>query len=102
MPAPESLRVLVTGATGFVGFHTAMALHAAGHELRFLVRSEQEESQPSVAVDGTMALLAALKTARLLGATGAQPLAYATSADGDPNRHPGQLTVGYLAAAIYG
>lgn len=33
------LRVMVTGATGFVGFHTARALHQAGHELRLLVRS---------------------------------------------------------------
>jgi len=33
------MRVMVTGATGFVGFHTAMALHAAGHELCLLVRS---------------------------------------------------------------
>jgi nucleoside-diphosphate-sugar epimerase len=33
------LRVLVTGGTGFVGFHTAKVLHEAGHEVRLLVRS---------------------------------------------------------------
>lgn len=32
------MRVLVTGATGFVGSHSAAALAAAGHELRLLVR----------------------------------------------------------------
>lgn len=33
------MRVMVTGGTGFVGFHTVRALHAAGHEPRLLVRS---------------------------------------------------------------
>lgn len=32
------MRVFVTGATGFVGSHVAAALHAAGAELRLLVR----------------------------------------------------------------
>jgi nucleoside-diphosphate-sugar epimerase len=32
------MRVLVTGATGFVGGHTSKALSDAGHELRVLVR----------------------------------------------------------------
>lgn len=37
-PRDGALRVMVTGATGFVGLHTARALAAAGHELRLLVR----------------------------------------------------------------
>jgi len=35
------MKVLVTGATGFVGAHTALALLEAGHELRLLVRDRQ-------------------------------------------------------------
>jgi dihydroflavonol-4-reductase len=35
----SGLRVMVTGGTGFVGFHTARALHEAGHSVRLLVRS---------------------------------------------------------------
>ena len=34
------MKVLVTGATGFVGSHTAKALKEAGHQLCILVRSE--------------------------------------------------------------
>ena len=33
------MKVLVTGATGFVGSHTVAALAAAGHEVRVLVRN---------------------------------------------------------------
>ncbi|MDX1736518.1 MAG: SDR family NAD(P)-dependent oxidoreductase, partial [Halioglobus sp.] len=33
------MRVMVTGGTGFVGYHTALALLGAGHEVSLLVRS---------------------------------------------------------------
>lgn len=33
------MRVLVTGATGFIGSHTAAAVSAAGHDVRVLVRN---------------------------------------------------------------
>lgn len=33
------MRVMITGATGFVGYHTALALLDAGHEVSLLVRS---------------------------------------------------------------
>ena len=39
------MRALVTGATGFVGFHTAAALRAAGHEVRALVRSPEKAAR---------------------------------------------------------
>jgi dihydroflavonol-4-reductase len=35
------MKVFCTGATGFVGAHSALALLAAGHELQLLVRNEQ-------------------------------------------------------------
>lgn len=33
------MRVMITGATGFIGYHTARALMAAGHEVSLLVRN---------------------------------------------------------------
>ncbi len=36
------MRALVTGATGFVGLHTARALRDRGHSLRVLVRSREK------------------------------------------------------------
>ena len=36
------MKILVTGATGFVGFHTARALLARGHAVRALVRSAEK------------------------------------------------------------
>ena len=33
------MRVMVTGGTGFVGYHTVLALLGAGHEVSLLVRS---------------------------------------------------------------
>ncbi|MEX0782814.1 MAG: SDR family NAD(P)-dependent oxidoreductase [Dehalococcoidia bacterium] len=36
------MRILVTGATGFVGCHAAAALVRAGHDLRLLVRSPEK------------------------------------------------------------
>ena len=36
------LTVMITGATGFVGFHAARTLHAAGHRIRALVRNPEK------------------------------------------------------------
>lgn len=36
------MRVLVTGATGFIGYHTAKRLRAEGHSVRALVRSPEK------------------------------------------------------------
>lgn len=36
------MRIMITGGTGFVGYHTASALLDAGHELSLLVRSEDK------------------------------------------------------------
>ena len=36
------MHVFVTGATGFIGFHTVMALTAAGHTVRFGIRNVEK------------------------------------------------------------
>ena len=53
------MRVLVTGATGFVGSHTAAAIAAAGHELRLLVR-DRAKAKRVLAVHGLGAVDLAL------------------------------------------
>ena len=36
------MRVMVTGATGFIGYHTTLALLEAGHEVSLLVRNPEK------------------------------------------------------------
>ncbi len=36
------MRVMITGGTGFVGYHTTRAFMAAGHEVCLLIRSEEK------------------------------------------------------------
>jgi nucleoside-diphosphate-sugar epimerase len=36
------MRVMITGGTGFIGYHSVTALLDAGHEVRLLVRSEEK------------------------------------------------------------
>ena len=36
------MRVLITGGTGFIGYHTAQALQDAGHRVRLLVRDKDK------------------------------------------------------------
>lgn len=44
------MKVLVTGASGFVGAHSAAALQADGHELRLLVRNRDKARRIGAAV----------------------------------------------------
>ncbi len=36
------MRVMITGGTGFIGYHTARALTGAGHQVRLLVRNKDK------------------------------------------------------------
>jgi nucleoside-diphosphate-sugar epimerase len=44
------MKVLVTGGTGFVGAHSAAALHTAGHAVRLLVRDPAKAARVGAAV----------------------------------------------------
>ena len=46
------MKVLVTGATGFVGSHLVAALVAAGHDVRAMTRRPENYPGPAVAVAG--------------------------------------------------
>src|SRR5688572_4710009 len=46
------MKVLVTGATGFVGAHLVAALAGAGHDVRAMTRRPQSYRGPAVAVAG--------------------------------------------------
>jgi nucleoside-diphosphate-sugar epimerase len=45
------MHVFVTGATGFIGFHTVLALHAAGHTVRLGVRNPEKMRKLFAAYD---------------------------------------------------
>jgi nucleoside-diphosphate-sugar epimerase len=51
--APTPLRVLVTGATGLAGSHTARALLEAGHEVRAFVRSPDKAKRVFAGWEGS-------------------------------------------------
>ena len=38
----NSMRIMITGGTGFIGFHSATTLLDEGHEVSLLVRSEEK------------------------------------------------------------
>jgi uncharacterized protein YbjT (DUF2867 family) len=54
------VKVLVTGATGFVGAHLCAALTDAGHEVRAMTRRPESYDGPGMAVGGDIANPAAL------------------------------------------
>ena len=53
-PSMNLERVLVTGATGFIGSHLCQALFAAGLEIIALVHRSEPKTGGMVAVDGTL------------------------------------------------
>lgn len=51
-----TMRVLVTGGTGFVGGWTAKAIADAGHSVRFLVRNPARHGDAAPLITGTVGL----------------------------------------------
>ena len=77
------MKILVTGATGFVGSHIAAALMGDGHDLRLLVRRPEQVSgtfaphgvEPSDLVTGDVRDRAAVEQALDRGAAVVHPAA---------------------------
>lgn len=66
-----SMKVLVTGATGFVGSHLCVALDAAGHDVTAMTRRPEAYSGPGRPVGGDVS-----EPASLAGALSGQDAAY--------------------------